>query len=87
MKYEFIGNSYKKRVIDVNRIYDEHSKEGLTNREIFRKFIYPIYRISEKTFLQLSQRKCKIPKYGEGFQVKKRPELIKEIDISAPVFL
>ena len=42
MKYEFIGSSYKKRVIDVNRIYDEHSKEGLTNREIFRKFIYPL---------------------------------------------
>ena len=27
MKYEFIGSSYKKRVIDVNRIYDEHSKK------------------------------------------------------------
>lgn len=50
MKSEFIGSSYKKRVIDANRIYDEHSKSGLSNREIFREFIYPIYHISEKTF-------------------------------------
>ena len=58
MKYEFIGNSYKKRVIDVNRIYDEHSKEGLTNREIFRKFIY---RISEKTFYNCLNASARFP--------------------------
>ncbi|GAA6258256.1 hypothetical protein F070042J6_41080 [Bacteroides sp. f07] len=61
MKYEFIGSSYKKRVIDVNRIYDEHSKEGLTNREIFRKFIYPIYRISEKTFYNCLNASTRFP--------------------------
>lgn len=61
MKYEFIGNSYKKRVIDVNRIYDEHSKEGLTNREIFREFIYPIYRISEKTFYNWLNASARFP--------------------------
>ena len=61
MKYEFIGSSYKKRVIDVNRIYDEHSKEGLTNREIFRKFIYTIYRISEKTFYNCLNASARFP--------------------------
>ena len=47
------GVSYQKRVADVNRIYDTHVKEGLSNREIWRRFIYPIYAISERTFYNL----------------------------------
>ena len=34
----------------VNAIYDEYAKTGLSNREIWRRYIYPIYSISEKTF-------------------------------------
>lgn len=44
------GYSYEKRVIEVNEIYDEYAKSGLSNREIWRRYIYPIYGISEKTF-------------------------------------
>ena len=44
------GCSYAKRVIEVNAIYDEYAKSGLSNREIWRRFIYPIYDISENTF-------------------------------------
>lgn len=44
------GCSYAKRVIEVNAIYDEYAKSGLSNREIWRRFIYPIYGISENTF-------------------------------------
>ena len=44
------GISYKKRVIEVNDIYDEYAKSGLSNREIWRRYIWPIYGISEKTF-------------------------------------
>ncbi|RLT67498.1 MULTISPECIES: hypothetical protein [Bacteroidales] len=44
------GNSYEKRVIEVNGIYDEYSRSGLSNREIWRRYIWPIYGISEKTF-------------------------------------
>lgn len=47
------GLSYKKRVEDVNRIYDKHSRSGLSNREIWRRYIYPIYAISERTFYNL----------------------------------
>lgn len=47
------GVSYQKRVEDINRIYDEHVKDGLPNREIWRRFIYPIYAISERTFYNL----------------------------------
>lgn len=45
-----IGCSYAKRVVEVNRIYDEYSRTGLPNRTIWRKYIWPVYGISEKTF-------------------------------------
>ena len=44
------GCSYAKRVKEVNEIYDEYAKTGLSNRAIWRKYIWPIYGISEKTF-------------------------------------
>ncbi len=44
------GCSYEKRVAEVNSIYDEYAKSGLSNREIWRRYIYPVYGISEKTF-------------------------------------
>jgi len=47
------GVSYKKRVADINRIFDKHSKRGLPNREIWRRYIYPLYGISERTFYNL----------------------------------
>jgi len=48
-----LGVSYKKRVADINRIYDEHVKRGLPNREIWRRYIYPVYAISERTFYNI----------------------------------
>lgn len=47
------GMSYKKRVADINRIYDEHVRSGLSNREIWRRYIYPVYAISERTFYNI----------------------------------
>ena len=47
------GVSYKKRVADINRIYDRHVKRGLPNREIWRRYIYPVYGVSERTFYNL----------------------------------
>ncbi len=47
------GMSYKKRVADINRIYDEHASSGLSNREIWRRYIYPVYAISERTFYNM----------------------------------
>ena len=47
------GMSYRKRVEDINRIYDQHAKGGLTNREIWRRYIYPVYWISERTFYNI----------------------------------
>ena len=45
--------SYRKRVEDINRIYDEHARSGLSNREIWRRYIYPVYWISERTFYNI----------------------------------
>lgn len=47
------GMSYRKRVEDINRIYDRHAKNGLSNREIWRRYIYPVYFISERTFYNI----------------------------------
>lgn len=47
------GVSYQKRVEDINRVYDREVKWGLPNREIWRRYIYPVYGISERTFYNL----------------------------------
>ena len=47
------GVMYQKRVHDVNRIFDEESAKGLSNREIWRRFIYPKYGMTERTFYNL----------------------------------
>ncbi|KAA6348057.1 hypothetical protein EZS27_004509 [termite gut metagenome] len=45
----FKGCSYAKRVQDINEIFDKHAKSGLSNREIWRRYIWPVYAISEQT--------------------------------------
>lgn len=47
------GMSYRKRVEGINRIYDQHARSGLSNREIWRRYIYPVYAISERTFYNI----------------------------------
>jgi hypothetical protein len=44
------GISYQKRVKDINGIYDRYAKLGVPNREIWRRYVYPVYGISERTF-------------------------------------
>lgn len=50
---KIIGCSYAFRVEDIVRIYDEHSRSGLSNREILRRYIWPKYHICEKTFYNI----------------------------------
>lgn len=42
------GISYNKRVTEINHIYDREAKHGLSNREIWRRFVYPKYGLSER---------------------------------------
>lgn len=53
------GKSYQKRVADINRIYDQHAKHGIPNREIWRRYIYPVYGICERTFYNLLKAPAK----------------------------
>lgn len=50
---KIVGCSYAFRVADIVRIYDEHSRSGLSNREILRRHIWPKYHICEKTFYNI----------------------------------
>lgn len=50
---KIIGRSYAHRVAEVNRIYDKYAPSGLSNREILRRYIWPLFYISEKTFYNL----------------------------------
>lgn len=47
------GVSYRKRVTEINRIYDEHVQSGLSNREIWLRYIYPVFAVSERTFYNI----------------------------------
>lgn len=47
------GVSYKKRVEEINRIYDREVRRGIPNREIWCRFIYPVYGITERTFYNI----------------------------------
>ena len=60
---ELKGCSYARRVAEVNAIYDEYAKTGLSNREIWRRYIYPIYSISEKTFYRRYRKRAGIAAY------------------------
>lgn len=44
------GLSYALRVREVNEIYNREVRKGLSNREIWRRFVYPKFGICEKTF-------------------------------------
>lgn len=47
------GMSYAKRVADINQVYDRYAKTGLSNREIWKRYVYPRFGISERTFYNL----------------------------------
>lgn len=58
------GQSYRKRVTDINRIYDQYAKQSIPNREIWRRYIYPVYGICERTFYNLLKAPTK-PGFSE----------------------
>ena len=47
------GKSYAMRVAGVNAIYDRYVRTGLSNREIWRRYVYPVYGCTEQTFYNL----------------------------------
>ncbi|MDE6113515.1 MAG: hypothetical protein K2G49_00465 [Muribaculum sp.] len=53
------GISYRKRVADINRIYDRYAPDGIPNREIWRRYVYPVYGVSERTFYNILKASMK----------------------------
>lgn len=53
------GLSYQKRVTDINRIYEEQARLGLSNREIWRRYVYPQWGICERTFYKILSAGCR----------------------------
>ena len=60
------GRSYEQRVSEVNRIYDEHVKSGLSNREIWRRYIHPQLGICERAFYKMLKASGKIGRNTDG---------------------
>lgn len=65
------GYSYRKRVAEINAIYDRYARLGVSNREIWRRYIYPIYAITERQFYNVLNASAdvtkEIPKQDEPF--------------------
>jgi hypothetical protein len=64
-KGKIVGESYKRRVLEVNAIYDKYAKSGLSNREIIRRYIWPVYPISEKTFYNMVNASVRFKEHPE----------------------
>lgn len=71
------GMSYLKRVADINRIYDLHAKQGIPNREIWHRYIYPVHGICERTFYNLLKAPTK-PGFADS--CSNLPTLFDDID-------
>ncbi len=56
--------SYRKRVADINRIYDRYAPLGVPNREIWKRHVYPVYGVSERTFYNLLKASSVLRKRG-----------------------
>ena len=52
-RIKIVGRSYAHKVGEILRIYEEHERSGLSNREILRRYIWPVYPICEKTFYNI----------------------------------
>lgn len=49
------GRSYSQRVQRVHEIYDQYKRSGLSNREIWKRYIYPEMGICEGTFYRIAK--------------------------------
>lgn len=77
-KRKLRGLSYAKRVADITQVFERHARSGLSNREIWRRYIWPVYGISERTLynmLAAPAQKTVGKVDGQGFLF---PELLEE---------
>lgn len=71
------GRNYLLRVSNVNRIYDKYQAEGLSNREIWCRYVYPVYGICERTFYNLLKASSRV---DDALRVSEHPSLFDGIN-------
>lgn len=71
------GRSYALRIAAVNEIYERYRKTGLSNREIWYRYVYPVYGICERTFYNLLKASSK---EGDAFGASIQPSLFDHED-------
>lgn len=54
-----VTESVTRRALEVQEIYLTWTKTGLSNVEIYRRYIQPIYFISERTYYRYLERNAK----------------------------
>lgn len=59
MSEKRIIESTARRALEVQEIYLHHKEEDLPNRYIYRKYIKPLFHISERTFYRYLGRNVK----------------------------
>ncbi len=60
------GISYRLRVQKINEIYVAHSRSGLSNREIWRRYVYPVFGVSERAFYNILKAPAKLKERGDN---------------------
>ena len=68
------GTSYKHRMQRVLEIYNAHINEGLSTREILRRYIQPEFPISESTLYNYFDKEL------EGMDRPEEPGLFDELE-------
>lgn len=53
LRRRITGRCYEQRVSTVMAIYEQHERSGLSNREILRRYIWPVVPICERTFYNI----------------------------------
>ncbi len=73
-----LGSSYVARVKEINEIYDTHLRSGLPNREILRRYIWPKYKISERTLYNYLNVALEIQQEEENKKAESRKKQDRE---------
>ena len=50
---DYSGKSYQYRVQRINELYDQYVVLGVPNRTIWKRHVYPEFRICERTFYNI----------------------------------
>ncbi len=62
------GVGYLVKVARINAIYDRYAKSGLSNREVWLRYIWPVYGISERTVYNMLKAAAEARELPEGIK-------------------